>query len=145
MKNKVLIKKKDLLKNFTKDQLLPLYNKEEVVEKMLAVDERLQEIFLKNLPDKLSERDIMERWATDWKKFGDNGWAKCAEEISYFVFKKIINLEELISYWESTPNQHLRNVIKRVVIELLPKRRLKLNLELLRKLYLVTNQNHPIN
>lgn len=125
-------------------QLLSLYKSEELVEKIMTLDRLLQDKLIQTLPKELTLEEIITLWNTAWKNVSSEGFLAKLQELSYKELKSIKNLSKLIDYWLNTSNQHLREVIKRVITELLSKRRFKLNKELILNLYFVFfDSQHP--
>ena len=131
------MKTKNLINRLSREHLLKLYKSAEVVREIMAADSDLQAMFIKSLPAQLTVKDLVALWADKWKNISSDGFTAVLKELSYEEFKKINHLPTLIKYWYATPSHHLREVIGRVVAELLPRRHLKLNKQLVLDLYLI--------
>lgn len=136
------MKKKELLRLMNKPDLIRLFRSEAMVDEIIAIDTRLQEMFIERLPETISADDIFNHWATDWKKF-DKGFVPTLKTVSYCEFKKIRDLGKLITYWQATLSRHLRAVIRQIVLELLPKRRLRLTPKLISELNFIIFDHSP--
>ena len=135
------MKTKNLINRLSREHLLELYKSAEVVREIMAADSDLQAMFIKSLPAQLTVKDLVALWADKWKNITSDGFTAVLKELSYEEFKKefkkINHLPTLIKYWYATPSHHLREVIGRVVAELLSRRHLKLNKQLVLDLYLI--------
>jgi hypothetical protein len=112
-----------------KRKLAKIFKLPETVDSIVDLHRQLMEIFLKNLPKRVTIQELVHRWGSNWKNIESDDFIYALDEITKQALNKIKNFDQLTSAWFSTLHPRLRWHLKNRILISLKIRQINLNPE----------------